>query len=793
MLTTGEKMNHHINLTKRLFKAVLALFLITALLITASPRRASAQQIQPNDQEKRSLLLLVREADNLIREAAAITGNDDMKAELRLARRALADESGKPDISLMRFSRSREILRRIIDEQQGEAADFQEKIAEALRRIEVARSGGGAGKATVDTAFGLHTATFETLQGTVAVNLPDDLQAGDTISGTVIAEPSGKSEAEQAKNQSELNGYVVQIEQEEVTTEKQYANLIIPAVATSIPVILKNSKGEEVARLQVRVEKQSGQFSPHQGREKSSAKFPGVGSGSGEAQEGLLPAYQTPSAGQAGKPIIVKGPFDGNYETSRVSIASRSARVLAESPRQVVVQSPSDVVGKANIEVSEQGKTVASSSYQNIAVRLSAEKLNMIRGEQTTLTVTVLGAAEPDTQSPEWQGPITVELVNQTPWVVRMSGGDRQLLLINPQDSPGGTHRTTRTLTGVQAGGFSINATVVANQGVAGGRKNVGLPSPGPDRQPSNPTSASTPIDRRNVNRPEPPLTPQSGELGPDGEPRSSGGSRPVDPFRGRFRVIVNGFTVNHQTADGVFERDGAGDEVTLITYVATVDRGSRFNRIIWGDIFSSVMGAQPQNQVRAGSASGNGGLRTGDSFPSASPARRITPLTTGIPATILFEGELVQGQNAAFILPSLWEWDGLSRRSLQGRFADEMDRRESNIVGFVDRLIQSPPALRLENYLLRGSVLGLNDMATIGFGPLGLGEVNNRPIGMLPVENGFGFTPRVLILTYDAARVFAQTDAGRGRGVIAVNYVDDAALEGSYTMFLQIEQVGGR
>ena len=48
---------------------------------------------------------------------------------------------------------------------------------------------------------GIYTvATFETRQGTVRVNLPGDMAAGDTISGTVIAEPAGKSDKDKQRN-----------------------------------------------------------------------------------------------------------------------------------------------------------------------------------------------------------------------------------------------------------------------------------------------------------------------------------------------------------------------------------------------------------------------------------------------------------------------------------------------------------------------------------------------------------------------------------------------------------------
>ena len=51
---------------------------------------------------------------------------------------------------------------------------------------------------------GLHTVIFETQEGKIKVNLPDDMAAGDTFSGTVIAEPSGNTTEERENNTDEL-------------------------------------------------------------------------------------------------------------------------------------------------------------------------------------------------------------------------------------------------------------------------------------------------------------------------------------------------------------------------------------------------------------------------------------------------------------------------------------------------------------------------------------------------------------------------------------------------------------
>jgi hypothetical protein len=104
--------------------------------------------------------------------------------------------------------------------------------------------------------------------------------------------------------------------------------------------------------------------------------------------------------------------------------------------------------------------------------------------------------------------------------------------------------------------------------------------------------------------------------------------------------------------------------------------------------------------------------------------------------------------------------------------------------------MISSSSPAAPESYVLPGSALGIGNTVTLGHGPLGLGQVDDRPIGMRELAGNFGFTPQALVLTYDGARVLARADFGLGRGVIPVRYQDDRRLEGDYTLFIQVEEV---
>ncbi len=196
---------------------------------------------------------------------------------------------------------------------------------------------------TTKTDGGLHTVTFDTPEGTIKIHLPDDMAAGDTISGTVVAEPSGSTDADRLKNSDELNGYVVDIEVqkkeigETSVKEGQLKEISIPRDLSreTTKIIISDPKGEKVTTTNIPI-----QDSPHplQYTKPPSSKD-----------------FKLPYIGLSGEPLQVMGPFDGTFDTTVVKIGGREAEVLAESPRKVIVRTPSDIAGSTKIEVLERG------------------------------------------------------------------------------------------------------------------------------------------------------------------------------------------------------------------------------------------------------------------------------------------------------------------------------------------------------------------------------------------------------------------------------------------------------
>ncbi|MDQ2974487.1 MAG: hypothetical protein M3R69_03635 [Acidobacteriota bacterium] len=324
-------------------------------------------------------------------------------------------------------------------------------------------------KVSTTTAGGLRTVTFDTISGKVIVNLPDDMRAGDTISGTVVAEPEGETEDERSRNEKTLNSLFV-----------NFAGSRVPVSAKTFKLSVRGRETTAVAG------------NPKLGDFRIIIEPPGPQDPPVKFFQGLLddpfffdipaellyrPApqlpqqYAIPPLGQTGRPLVITGPFDGDSSNTRIDSKPNGGEspqtvpqaavtrvmkglwsVLAESPNKVVLSIPGNVTGPIQITVKE-GDKQATGTYRNVGVNLSAPKTSLIKGESTTLKIEVSGL----------QGitePVPLHLVKGG--VVTMQGGDVQSMTIKPAEvQSNGTYTTTRTITGVQAGAWNATATVV--------------------------------------------------------------------------------------------------------------------------------------------------------------------------------------------------------------------------------------------------------------------------------------------------------------------------------------------
>lgn len=359
----------------------------------------------------------------------------------------------------------------------------------------------------IKTAGGLTVVSFVVNPGTIRVKIPDDIRAGDTISGTVLAEPNGKSKEEQTANQAELKKFGIRLIGQaedkpedvslgDISTVFKYALINDRQSGNVFTIGLIVNAGPMLTKVNIPLTPSGAVVTPDPkittpaGMTKSGAVItpdPKVTTPAGMTSSGALitpdpktiPTFDIPGLGQAGRPLVIKGPFDGN--SSNTSINFRTDRnidwdavrrsvtdsekntakpsggfgLVAESPRKAVFDAPPNVVGAVELLLKE-GPTEQTSEFRNVGINLSAPKTSLLKGEKTTLTIQVQGLEG-------IKAPVPLTLTAQG--VITMEGGAYQPLVILPsQVGADGRYSTTRVITGVQTGGWTATATVVTHR-----------------------------------------------------------------------------------------------------------------------------------------------------------------------------------------------------------------------------------------------------------------------------------------------------------------------------------------
>jgi hypothetical protein len=341
------------------------------------------------------------------------------------------------------------------------------------------------------TANGLYTVKFDTPSGQLTVNLPDDMRAGDTISGTVIADPKGQTQEERTKNKAELQAYVVAIFPAHPPLPKTP-----PIVIFDLSKGLAQSGGSTIVTATFAAPKKVnlGLFlMPNENSPMGACGRSGSLTAINEScspisqlvfdvprhpsgavitpDPKITPTFIIPPLGQTGRPILITGPFDGNASNTTLNWAALRTSVqdfekntenvsggfglIAESPRQAVFTAPENVAGPMELHLTE-GNTRSTGTYRNVKVNLTAPKTSLLKGESTELHCEVSGL-----QGLTAPVPLTLE----SHGVITMVGGTYQPLVIQPsQVGADGRYSTTRGITGVQAGGWGATATVMIHQ-----------------------------------------------------------------------------------------------------------------------------------------------------------------------------------------------------------------------------------------------------------------------------------------------------------------------------------------
>lgn len=262
-----------------------------------------------------------------------------------------------------------------------------------------------------------------------------------------------------------------------------------------------------------------------------------------------------------------------------------------------------------------------------------------------------------------------------------------------------------------------------------------------------------------------------------------------------RFRVTLNGFTVNNQSDDDIFEGDGKGDEVYLRADNMKVSATDAVEQGVKQTVKSIVVGDVNNHPERgqAGSASAKGGLRTGDKFPpaTAQPWARGAALARDRAPMQIWEGTLTQGVDGVVILPTVWEWDSPN----VSRSEADWDTNIHVVLDTIGDILKTRIRSRDRTASLDSTTVFPAGQGDAAQDPRGIyisdDKSGTRPIGILQGPRRFVFfLPQFLLFSYDSALAAATTSPDNlGIGVFAIRYKDNRD-HGDYTLYIQVEKI---
>jgi hypothetical protein len=155
----------------------------------------------------------------------------------------------------------------------------------------------------VQTGPGVLAFTFSVRGNQVRAYLPDDVAPGDHFSGTLEGPAN----------------FVFELDGQRARVGDRDFSWVMPSVKPGefVPLILKDFRGRELGRASVQV----------------------------APPRPAQTTFRFPKFVHAGHSAPILGPFDGDLDTTALLIGGEPARVLAESPRKVVVRAPEHAVG----------------------------------------------------------------------------------------------------------------------------------------------------------------------------------------------------------------------------------------------------------------------------------------------------------------------------------------------------------------------------------------------------------------------------------------------------------------
>lgn len=191
----------------------------------------------------------------------------------------------------------------------------------------------------VVTEGNLNKARFDIGEGNLVMYLPSDMAVNERVSGSIEFE---FKDLDESYNVSlSVEDYSLVIENRDVSLRERNFTFQVPynLPAGVLNVSLKGTDGKDLGRAYFPVRLTAHNQYEHE-REDTAT-------------------YRIPPAARQGHPVIISGPFDGSYRTTRILVSGKEAEIIAQSPRTLVFKTPEGISGSANIVLVERDIQIA--------------------------------------------------------------------------------------------------------------------------------------------------------------------------------------------------------------------------------------------------------------------------------------------------------------------------------------------------------------------------------------------------------------------------------------------------
>lgn len=288
---------------------------------------------------------------------------------------------------------------------------------------------------TISSEKGLSTLVYETPYAFITAYLPDDIEGGDRLTGSFSVLNKGFSSEQLIKSLAEIRKYTFYFSNLENQTRAMQRMVSIQPekLVNFLPVKIGSSFIFSFEEYPGKVF--SKEFKP-----------------SGDP---ILPVSNciSPYHVLLGSPLRLIGTFDGVASNTRVSIGNTILNVMAESPRQCIVEIPINlpITDKMEIKVAEDYIPKCSQQIFPIKMTVGYEKVFIRKGESVQVNVLITGMKG-------MTGNAQLVVENLQPNIVSLNGGNFQKIDITPAMTKSDAfYKMSFTVQGLTTGEFSLS------------------------------------------------------------------------------------------------------------------------------------------------------------------------------------------------------------------------------------------------------------------------------------------------------------------------------------------------